>query len=270
MPPRWATVTIIGFWLIAMAWMTVREIVPRLRVGGPPPYVIDLTDEVSGNDVNWTVLGAGAVGPGGERSKATSSVQRMPDRTFKLKSRLSNVNIPPFNNVDLKSSYHVDSQRSLLGFEMEGDVELPALGKVHTEVSGKVENGLLTPEVRIQGYVLRGEPAEVPGGILNSLHLLNRISGLEEGQSWSVPLIDPMQFFKVAPVRGTPRLDAAVRAVSLDWDGKAVPCLLIEYREPGKDKVSAQTWVRRSDGLVLQHAAKHGGTELILRRDPVR
>src|SRR5262245_3307496 len=142
MPPRWATVTIIGFWLIAMAWMTVREIVPRLRVGGPPPYIIDLTDEVSGNVVNWTVLG-----PGGEKSKATSSVQRMPDRTFKLKSRLSNVRIPPFESVDLRSSYHVDSGRSLLGFEMSGDVELPALGTVHTEVSGKVENGLLTPEV---------------------------------------------------------------------------------------------------------------------------
>src|SRR5262245_12169487 len=108
MPPRWATVTIIGFWLIAMGWMTVREIVPRLRVGGPPPYVIDLTDEVSGNDVNWTVLGAG-----GERSKAVSSVERMPDRTFKLKTRLSNIKIPPLDLVELRSSYHVDSQRSL-------------------------------------------------------------------------------------------------------------------------------------------------------------
>jgi len=176
MPPRWASVTIIGFWLIAMAWMTVREIVPRLRVGGPPPYVIDLTDEVSDQGAYWTVLGSAQEKIG----KAKSWVERCPERTFRLHSHLERVKIPPFESIDLKSAYHVDAQRSLLGFEMRGEVELPVVGKVLTEVSGKVENGLLTPMVRIQEYVLRGEPAEVPGGILNTMHLLNRISGLSE------------------------------------------------------------------------------------------
>ena len=92
MPPRWATVTIIGFWLIAMAWMTVREIVPRLRVGGPPPYVIDLTDEVSVQDIHWDVLRAA---DGEKIGQAKSCVRRLHDRTFALRSDLTCGKFPP-------------------------------------------------------------------------------------------------------------------------------------------------------------------------------
>ena len=42
----------------------------------------------------------------------------------------------------------------------------------------------------------------------------------------------------------------------------------IEYREPGKTRVVARTWVRRRDGLVLQQEASHEGMNVVLLRDP--
>jgi hypothetical protein len=275
MPPRWATVAIIAFWLIAMAWMTVREIVPRMHVGGPPPYVIDLTDEVSAQEVNWDVYRAtngeriGEAKPIGE---AKSSVRRRADRTFELHSHLLCKQFPPFESLKLDSIYKLDADRSLLEFNVSGTVELAVIGPVELIISGRVEDGYVAPELRLQGQpqVFRLEKAKIPGSILNSLHLLNRISGLAEGQNWSIPLIDPLQFLNGAPGRGIPRLDAAVGAASLPWDHHEVLCFLIEYREPGKDKVTARTWVRRSDGIVLQHAATHGVTELLLVRRPTR
>ena len=53
----------------------------------------------------------------------------------------------------------------------------------------------------------------------------------------------------------------------MTWGKKEVACLVIEYREPGKD-VSARTWVRKSDGLVLQQEANHLGFAMILQRVP--
>ena len=57
-----------------------------------------------------------------------------------------------------------------------------------------------------------------------------------------------------------------MKADTLKWDKKEVVCNVIEYRELGKE-VAARTWVRKSDGLVLQQEASFG-FELVLRRVP--
>ena len=58
----------------------------------------------------------------------------------------------------------------------------------------------------------------------------------------------------------------AFRKKHPDWDNRAVPCLVIEYRK-GKE-ITARTWVRKSDGLVLQQEASNLGFEMILQRKP--
>ena len=62
------------------------------------------------------------------------------------------------------------------------------------------------------------------------------------------------------------RTEAEVAAETLSWRNQEVPCFRIDYREPGK-RVTARTWVRRQDGLVLRQEAEHLGKELILERD---
>src|SRR5207253_2067046 len=56
MPPRWMTWAIVAFWLATTTWLVVREVAPRWRAGEPPPYTIDLTDEVSRQDIHWIVV----------------------------------------------------------------------------------------------------------------------------------------------------------------------------------------------------------------------
>src|SRR5438105_14868133 len=105
MPPRWLTLAIVGFWLLAMVWLTVREIAPRWRLGEPPPYTIDLTDEVSGQKINWKIL---------QRSErvggAESAVRRLTDRTYELHSHIHCEGIMLFDLLDLTSTYHVNSE----------------------------------------------------------------------------------------------------------------------------------------------------------------
>src|SRR5919108_3288802 len=109
MPPRWLTLAILGFWLLAMVWLTVREIAPRWRLGAPPPYTIDLTDEVTMQDIHWIVWHKGQ-----NIGKAKSSVRRLADRSYELHSHLLPVKIGPFESLDLKNVYRVNSQGELL------------------------------------------------------------------------------------------------------------------------------------------------------------
>jgi hypothetical protein len=267
MPPRWMTWAIIAFWAATTVWLVLREVAPRWRAGEPPPYTIDLTDEVGGQPIHWRVLWRGQ-----KLGSAVSWVKRRPDRTFELHTKLDCSKLILFDSIKLRSSYHVDSQGDLLGVRVEGEV-VTALGSFKGDLIGQVEEGYIAPELRGwlsgQEHVVRGERVKVPRRLLNSMALLNKISGLSVGQTWSIPQLDPLQFFSLGiKAQTTPRLNAEVTAGTLDWNHEKVPCHIIEYREPGKDKVSVRIWVRQSDGAVLQHAATHDVLELVLQRDP--
>jgi hypothetical protein len=53
MPPRWLSVGIIFGWLAAMGWLFWHDLWPRWRPGEPPPFAIDLVEEVH-NDRLYT------------------------------------------------------------------------------------------------------------------------------------------------------------------------------------------------------------------------
>ena len=184
MPPRWLTLAILGFWLLAMAWLTVREIAPRWRVGDPPPYTIDLTDEVSRQAIEWHVL------QNKERvGRAKSSVQLAADHTFELQTAFRNLKISVFELRELTNTLHIDAAGKLIGFHVTAKGSAPIAGDIDVDISGHVQDGELQPEVRARAgglqHVLRGKKAPTRGSVLNSLQVLNRISGLAEGQQWS-------------------------------------------------------------------------------------
>jgi hypothetical protein len=114
------------------------------------------------------------------------------------------------------------------------------------------------------------------------LHPANRINGVRRGQHWRIPLVDPLldsvfatmqkvpelQVLQVLLSRGTgPRfLDADVLKTTqtILRNGQEEVCLVIESRG---DQMTAHTWLRETDGLVLRQDATFLGEQLILERD---
>jgi hypothetical protein len=117
------------------------------------------------------------------------------------------------------------------------------------------------------------QPIAVSGGacVLTPLHPANRIKGLRPGAAWREPLVDPIKdAFAAALPGGEPGREVVLNARvlpetrPLTWNGRDAPCLVIEYEG---EHVSARTWVKADDGLVLQQEAEHDGDRLTMRRE---
>src|SRR6266404_2547014 len=83
MPHRSIVAVVVIAWLAANSLLFYREVWPHWRAGGPPPYAIDLTEELGRTTVHWTILQNGK-----EAGHADSSVERQRDRTYRLRSNL--------------------------------------------------------------------------------------------------------------------------------------------------------------------------------------
>jgi hypothetical protein len=292
MPSRFVTLAIFVFWLATTGWMVYREVLPSLlETGEPPPFTIDLADEVSAQAITWKVLQKGE-----EIGMARTAVHRQPDRTFLLAGEFKPQHLKPFGidlkrlGIDIKklqSTYAVTRAGDLRALEARVAL-VSGTTIIEVRLHGQVEKGMFTPAIAIEGLEMKGVrfprlsavPVSGHGSVLNPLHPLNRLKGLREGQHWVQPLIDPLAAALEATASSMPwmfmpskpalrDLHARVEAAVLAWDGADVACWKIGYREPGKDE-SARTWVRRSDGLVLQQEATQAGMELVLQRLPNR
>jgi hypothetical protein len=292
MPPRWITLTIIALWLAATGWMAYRDVWPRLRPNQPPHFNIDLTEEVGGQRINWDVFQKGEL-----IGFAETQVKRCPDRTFDLRSTFRFDNLTFLHVVKLRkveSSYHVTGGGELLALStkvywtLAGEQE----HRVKIEpnivgIEGKVENGWFVPRLEVpfapelsQNPLLKLDPVKVSreGSVLNPMHPLNKLTGLYEGQTWRIPLVDPLSGLAAANALGSGPslryLNAEVSAADLEWkelvhkewEVTDVPCWRIDYAESGK-RPCARTWVRQRDGLVLQQEATHEGLDMILKRE---
>ncbi|MCI0637608.1 MAG: hypothetical protein L0Y72_01870 [Gemmataceae bacterium] len=273
MPSRLVVLLIVLFWLATASWLVVREMVPRWLAGNAPRIALDATDEIGGNVVRWLVFKKDdLVGDG------ISRVKRLPDRTFELKSEFKFQKLDLLNIVTIKkivSRYRVTKEHglvevgALIWINEKVGKAVAGFPDVEIEVNGVVEDGMLATKLFVLGEeqrLLPIQPVKAPGNVLNPMHLLNKIPGLREGQSWLIPLFDPLSAGLPGHGMTISQLEAAVSAVKLKWGGTDVACYRIDYREPGK-KVTASTWVRSRDGLVLQQAAFHQGMDLTLVRE---
>jgi len=301
MPPRWVTFAILVFWLGMTSWFCYREIWPYYRPGQPPPISFGLTDEVGGNAALWDVYSDDKfVGTG------KSEVQRRSNRTYELSSELKflyfDIHVQaskiPFIGflVDtakipkitlevnkLTNHFRVTSDGDLLGmggktvatFRMD---KLDPL-QFNVEFHGRVEDNMLTLHLSSDQPAFKSmlealpppEPMRVDHNVLNTMHLLDRLPGLRDGQQWSIPLINPTGMLPgVGQEMSVPRLEASVVVGELTWNGDPTPCWKIEYRQPGGVEAVAATWVRRSDALVVRQEASYAKTHLIFQRQPVK
>lgn len=296
MPSRWISLLIVALWLGAASWWFVRELAPRLDPGEPPPFTIELADQVrtQGLAISWTVyrddqrigLARTSVAPRGDDTYILDGTTTFTSEVASLLRA----------QIYLKSRYHVTSSGQLLDLaadlviEMPPKAELPAdqsetLGvTIKAHLVGQVRDQRLQPsgwvEAKWYGKQTRNplaqQPIDLParGSVINPMHPVNRIRDLRPGQSWRQATFDPLAAGLAALGRGMlgePErwLQAEVlpETQPLQWDNQSVPCLVIRYR--GDDDLEARTWVREKDGLVLRQDVHSGiGSWLILERNP--
>jgi hypothetical protein len=286
MPPRIIVAAVVLGWLAANAWLVYREAVPYWRASGPPPYTIDLTEELGSSIVNWKIWQKNKPKPIG---RAVSQVERQPDRSYLLRTNLyfDSFQLAVLEVKKLATVYHINEEGELLG------VSAQCLGRLKhgkdigfdfdLETEGQVVNGEIAPKLSLNKTPLPIGELKLPllrgGNVLNPMHLLNRVPGLREGRAWRITLFDPMkslgkalpdlqEVLQAAEGMTIPELHAEVVADTLWWDGDDVPCYRIDYRKPGDPEPVAATWVRRRDGLVLQQHSTSALLELTLTRDP--
>jgi hypothetical protein len=290
MPPRLISLAILAFWLATMGWLVNREIAPALRAGQPPPFAIDLADEaqVHAPRIRWVIL---QVRDGKETKigRARTWVSYRPaDDSFELHNETDDlalgglllaVRVPRMNSM-----YRVRPDGTLREMTTKLDANVRAALSnldIKAELAGEVRSGQFFAHGVLEAagwgrheLDLQPVPVSANGTVLNPLHPVNRITGLQMGQQWRMPLVDPLADAVRAQVGDLPGfksgpkfLNATVldKPQSLKYEGRPVDCLVIEYR--GDDELAAKTWVRESDGLVLRQEAAGFGDRVILQRE---
>jgi hypothetical protein len=276
MPPKIITAGILAFWLAMTGLLIHREVVPMMLAEAFPNFQPDLTDEIGSPLVGWNIFRDGKrIGSG------TSKVVAGDGGNFEFRStfHFDKLAIGPVHIRRMENLYRVTEDGKLLAFgtTVAGNFDgvKPAFGVPDYTISikGDVINDMIEPRVSLPGFEHKLDKIHLKqeGSIVNPMHLINRLRGLRPGMTWKVKRLDAFdalanQLGGLAKDTKVPDLIATVKADTLQWDHKEVACNVIEYREPGKE-ISARTWVRRNDGLVLQQEAMFG-FELVLQRVP--
>jgi len=279
MPPRWLTAAIVTFWLAMTTWLFWHDVRPRLRARGAPPYTVNLADEARDSGrVDWDVFWNGqTVG-----HAATAVIYRSKEKEFLLRTIVKFDNFRysfeplvriaiMLERMNTEKTVAPDGQLKELQGEVAGSI-LDPLGGAHdgrVEWSGMVLNGAFEPHWRLRGAGIEHqdfttEKVRVPNeySMLSTLEPWNRLLNLQPDQEWRVTRFDPAlaSLAALAGISPSPdTLDAGVLhdTEELQWDGRPVECLVIEYR--GQDGERDRTWVRKDDGRVLRQEYRKPG-----------
>ncbi|MFL5245803.1 MAG: hypothetical protein ACJ8FY_27330 [Gemmataceae bacterium] len=281
MPPRSITLAIIAFWLAMTGWVLYKEIWPRWQADNPPAFTIDLTDEAQPNGPNhipWNV----AINGRQRIFHLETWVKYAPkEDLFELHSEMwpridSQGQIDELAQFGMKSKLLVTREGELQALDLYLTPPFPPQNDdIKIELLGEVKGGKLVPRIRIpdRDFDKTFDPVPISErtSVLNPLQPLNKLPNLRPGQKWRMPVVDPVgqAFGSFLPLAsGYVRyFDAEVLSEmeELPWKGRDVPCRIIQYS--GED-ASGRTWVRESDGLVLQQEVNIDGKTLILQREP--
>ena len=200
MPPRWLSLAIVAFWLATTGWLLYQDVWPWLLPGQPPPYTINLEDEVQTQQahVHWIVSY-------NDRPflRAETWVKfDKEDDTFELHARVKQPAVPfdgtngdPFGGLiairDMSSVYTVTRQGDLRAVSVTfyGDAHVGPLLTLPGEgaLTGEVRGGRFFSHLRASTPLFGAKTIDTDlkpvavaahGSVLSPLHPVNRISGL--------------------------------------------------------------------------------------------
>lgn len=185
----------------------------------------------------------------------------------------------------------------LAGMKLDGDEPDDSAAHAVGEVGGPVRDSRIEPtgSVTVAGRrrALRFDsvPLTGRGSVLNPLHPVHRLRGLRPGREWSVPLFDPMVVLSGIRFEDEGKNDPIIALAgplisrmlrdeggakfrslhaqvlhdpeALGWGTTEIACHVIEYRS---GDMTARTWARQRDGLVLQQEVRFLGDRMTLKR----
>jgi hypothetical protein len=294
MPSRRVITLVFAFWVATTGYVAYRDWWPRLFASGPPPVAIDLADEAAQNvPIRWTMTRNGE--PIGRLITQMRYVES--DDTFQFTSEYRQLKLTvaavEFLVPEFWTTIRITRTGDLREQTAEGKLELNfhglAVGSAQLKLVGRVTEGQLLATVDGSYSLLTKtavpfrrtlDPVPVPAGQpLNPLQPVNRLRGVQPGQRWVVNESNPLDAamktlltevagqFGIKPPEDTrgPLIGEVLRSPrDLEWSTQLVSCWVIEYRRDAE--VVARTWLRQSDGKVLQQEALAKGEHLALVR----
>lgn len=293
MPPRWFCFLVVLAWVGTTGPLLWREVRPLFLSNQPPEYTFDLLDQAQGEQhrIRWIVF-TGDQEP--EKSTfshtAESWVRYHPrDDTYTLHTELkaSRVQIEPLKPLafgpiqllEMSSEERITrSDLQLVAFQttilfnisLFGlEIKQAKLTGSATVSGGKIRGMLEGALPGIEGLTFPIPETDTPsnGAVQLPLHLINRIRNLTPGQTWQVPMIDPVKTLLNYRDGGT-RVEVKTSVATVLPEPQPIPnhpdllCHVIEYDTETKPRV----YVQVGTGLVLRQEAKYQGTRIVIQR----
>ncbi len=282
MHQRGLNTVVVLFWLTTMTWLVVTKVLPPLERGEPPSYqsfyggldpkAAPICWDVTWNDqpIGWAVCWSDRPLAGMLEIRSWVHFQRLPLQDMApvwMRSLLQSAgNSLNRLEMDACNQLEFDPLNRLSGFRSSIQLaHIPEAIVVHGTVDGsrlklRVDAGDVAycpPDTTLPPDALLGD----------QISPQSKMPGLHVGQSWTVPVYNPLQ-----PDSPMEVLQAIVEGHEpIAWDGHGVDTLVVVYRsDPGSALGTARLphsklWVD-SAGTVLQQETWLFGSRLAFVR----
>jgi hypothetical protein len=269
MNSRWYNATVVVVWLVTMSWLVTKKVLPPLLVGEPPSYQQVIDSQKHDPPAGWRVLwkeqplGWALTDTKLQPTGLTEIHGRVHFDGFPL-GAVTPIWLQPFLglakkpvdqlHLDASSAMLIDAFGRLLRFDSAVRL-VPLIDEI--TMRGMVEGGQLQLLIKSGNQSFSHELSLPPKALLaDALSPQARLPGLHVGQSWSVPVFNPLWPTK-SPIE---IITAKVEEPEVIlWNGEPERTLVVVYcRDTGKEganqNVQGKLWVRH-DGVVLRQEA---------------
>ncbi len=304
------TIIIILFWFATFSWYLYREWYIWFSTSNTAPSIfLDLSDEISGRPVNWTVYVNG-----NESGNAFSVFRYYKDSEeylnqqilkkfgyqlqigkLKVEAKIPSWNQETFSSLkgELKRfTSRIDIRIELFGTEIKAIIDIQ--GTVHDdEITGTVlvESPLIGVKNRIESVY--GPIPIKSHNVFHPLQLTHRLQGVYPGRSWKVSNYDPIQeSMRIALTKMIDKILASnnqklpfpiklpTEKAPLDLIAEVLPnAETITWEEKPircyvisykTDDWETKIYVRVRDGYVLRQEAHIQNETIVIERQPER
>ncbi len=273
MPSRLACIGILLFWAIATVGLITRDVLPDLLIGPPPDLRSISSADSADGPTRWAIMVADDSSMQSIRSvgQAVTESKRLENGWLRLTSKVwfdsgdllrgtpfaskEEIRIDVDNTCDIDTSGNLKSFRAVVRAERD---PVPLL-----TLDGEFKNRAI--EMKASGPIpllnfTKSIPYEPRTMIQNALSPIDRIPGLAVGQRWEARVVSPL----------TGKIDVVKAVVTkkseIYWDKSMVNTFEVVQKIP--PTISARSWVRTSDGLVLRQELPFPVVKLIIERLP--
>lgn len=275
MPSRLACVAILSCWLFATVGLLRRDVLPDLMITPPPDLRSIARAEEFALPTKWDIQVADDASLKNLRTvgQAVTETHRLPDGSTELTStvRFTTGGVLKrtlfASEIDAKltifSDCSIDKSGNLRSFRAR--VQPEDGGEDLATLDGKVVDKQLivrsrTPLPLPMLNKTLSLPYEPRGMVQNALGPIDRMPGLQIGQRWETKIVSPL----------TGRVEVVTVEVAgkhaIHWDKGVITTLeVVHHLSP---TLTARTWVRKNDGLVIRQEVPIPFVKMILERIP--